>query len=81
MVVVVEEGMEGGGRSYLTAFAEKPKVFAPVLPQQVHGALGRSQAAVGRGTVDSLTVVLELHVSGTFKAGLVLLYYHHGVLR
>ena len=68
-------------RSYLTPLAEKPKVFALVLPQKVHGALGCSQAAVGRGAIDALTVVLKLQVSGTLKARLVLFYYDHGVLR
>lgn len=67
--------------SYLTPFAEKPEVLVPVLPQQVHGALRRSQAAVGGRSVDALAVVLKLQVPGPLEAGLVLLDDHHGVLR
>lgn len=68
------------GMPYLTPFAEKPKVFVPVLSKKVHGAFRRAQATVRRGSVDALTVVLKLHISRTFEAGLVLLYYNHGVL-
>lgn len=66
--------------SYLTPFAEQPKVFAPVLSHKVHGAFRRTQATVRWGSVDALTVVLKLDISRTFKAWLVLLYYNHGVL-
>lgn len=66
--------------SYLTPFAEKPKVFAPVLSQKFHGAFRCAQATVRGGSVDALTVVLKLHISRTLKAWLVLLYYNHGVL-
>lgn len=54
--------------SYLTPFAEKPKVFAPVLSQQVHGAFRRAQAAVGRGPVDAPAVVLKLQIPGSLEA-------------
>lgn len=67
--------------SYLTLFAEKPKVFAPVLPWKVHMAFRRTQAAVRWGSIDALTVVLKLQIPRTLKARLVLLYYNHGVLR
>lgn len=67
--------------AYLTPFAKQPEVFAPVLPQNVHGALGRAQAAVRRGSVDALTVVLELQISRTVKSRLVLLDHNHGVLQ
>ncbi|TNN26267.1 hypothetical protein EYF80_063596 [Liparis tanakae] len=66
--------------SYLTLFAEKPKVFVPVPPQELHGAFGRAQAAVGGRSVDALAVVLELHVSGTLEARLALADDGHHVL-
>lgn len=67
--------------SYLTPFAKKPKVFAPVLSQNVHGALRRAQAAVRWGSIDALAVVLKLQISRTVKSGLVLLDHNHGVLQ
>lgn len=65
---------------YLTPPAEKPKVFASVLSQNVYGAFRCSQATVGRGAIDPLTVVLKLQISRSLKARLILLYYNPGVL-
>ena len=66
---------------YLIPFAEKPKVFAPVLGQQVHGAFGGAEAGVRGRPVDGLAEVLKVEVSWTLKAGLVLFNYNHGVLQ
>ena len=67
------------GEPYL-ALLQQPGFLVPVLPEQFQGPLGRAQAAVRRGAVDTLTVVFKLDISRALETRLVLLYQSQGVL-